>query len=217
MTPRRVSSGVAQLAEYFTHSSFTLRESLSFIQQDYDPKGSLNGITRPVGKKLFSEINKALSRPGEQDKKKWERMMPDSFKPACLKYLDLLLKVCKRKQCRYAFVEGPVEDLRVGVILLSDGGQDAGAELAHIITWCTRTGRRKVHLISANTKQCPCCGRSIPLVEMDAADRASELLVEVVHEVLAAGLLPHQFEFLLQAVDSQSTLFMGRSHGSSLK
>ena len=217
--PDKGFQSAAQLEEYFAKgSTLTLREVLSLIQQDYDPMGSLNGITRVVGKTLYREVNKALSRPGEVSQKKWEWKMPDRFKPACVKYLDLLFKVAQRKHHRYAFVEGPVEDLQLGAIALTDGGQDAGSELVYIKSWCIRTGRTKVHLITTNTKQCPCCGRSIPLIELDAADRGSSLLLEVIREILeCTGIKPEQFKFVLQAVDSQSTIFMARSHGSSLK
>ena len=205
-----------QLSDWFKFNNFIMRESLAFIQQDYNPVGNLNGMARFVGKSAFKLVHKAMTEPGEDHKKKWNHEVPKELKPIWLKYFRLYEMTTKKKIDRYALVRCPLDEIKVGIATLTDGGDCSGGELCYLKSWSTKTLETKLILFASNSKQVPLQGRSIPHMELDAAERGADLNLEVLHALDDMGIKGDHIDFVLQMVDSQSTIWMVRQHAGNL-
>ena len=216
--PEKTFRTLDQLNTYFSKKSFTMREFLSYIQQDYNPTGNLNGMTRFIGKTIFKQVLLDITEKDPQLKsnKKWNDYTHNRFKTLAIKYFELFTSACEQELDRYALVECPLEDIRVGIICLCDGGGQSSGELIYLKSVDVQTGNTKVYLLSSNSKQAPTVGRTIPQMELDAAERGSTLMVEVLKALLATGIAPSQLTYILQCIDSQSTLIQIRKHADTL-
>ena len=167
-------------------------------------------MTRLVGKAIFKAVWQLVTRPGD-DKKKWDRPMPPEFKTICENYFTLFIATTSIKQSRFALVRCPRANLRLGVIVLSDGGEIAGGEMAYVKSWDITTRAQKVQLVSSNSKQVPPNSETVPRTEMKAAQRGAELLKEITTAIIREGFPIEHIEFALLCIDSQSTIHMIRS------
>jgi hypothetical protein len=217
VNPEKTFRTLEKIEAYLEHSTFNMREFLAYLSLDYDPTGKLNGMSRFVGKSIFKLVHLSLSRPGQDQIRKWNEKTPVHLKPLVKKYFKLFEMTCEKKVDRYAFVRCPLEDLRVGFMAMTDGADESGGELIYAKSRNIKTGETKVSLLMAGSKQAPVAGRSIPNMELDAASRGMYYLKMVVTQYLEDGFPADQVDFVLLIIDSQSTIYMVRQHAGTLK